>query len=92
MKQAILALIILCLLVSSGWANCPTIVYDYDSGQYLHNTDAQSRCQKAVKKAVGKACDEAYRICRLDCGTDNKCEQACRKGRTYCESSYSRPE
>ena len=86
MKQIILVLIIVCLFVSRGWADCPTEVFDYDSGKYLYNTDAQSKCEEAVKEAVEEACYEGYRKCRNECN-NSQCEDACRYGKRACENS-----
>ena len=90
MKKIILFLMIVCFETSIVLADCPTDVYDYDSGNYLYNTDARSKCERAVEEAVNQAVEEAcyagYRKCRNECDND-KCEDACRYGKRACENS-----
>lgn len=78
--------IVFFLFASNVWADCSSEVYNYDSGEYLYNTDAQSRCEEAVEEAVEEACYEGFRKCRNECNTDD-CEVACSAGRRACENS-----
>ena len=74
--------IVFFLFASNVWADCSSEVYNYDSGEYLYNTDAQNRCEEAVEEA----CSEGFRKCRNECNND-ACEDACRAGRSACENS-----
>ena len=86
MRKLLSALIVISLFSSSVIADCPDDVYDYDSGNYLYNTDAEEKCEEAVNSAVEEACYEGYRKCRNEC-SDSDCEDACRAGKRACENS-----
>ena len=82
MKKIGIMLLLFFVFPALSLADCPNEVYDYDTGQYLYNTDAKTK----YEDVVDEACYEGYRKCINECNNSN-CEDACRRGKRYCEDS-----
>ena len=59
--------------------DCPSSVYDWETSEYLYNTDANSKCEDACKK--GK------RACEYEDNIDDACYAFNRKCKNDCPSS-----
>ena len=59
-------------------SNCSSSIYDYESGQYLWNTDASSKCEDA--------CSRGKRYCEDEDDRDDACYEFKRKCANECSS------
>ncbi|MDC0127792.1 hypothetical protein OAI28_05935, partial [Methylophilaceae bacterium] len=60
-------------------SDCPSSVYDWETSEYLYNTDANSKCEDACKR--GK------RACEYEDNIDDACYAFNRKCKSDCPSS-----